>query len=231
MYRLSISVNAGELTHQIQQVVDKQLPFAMSKGLNTMVTKIRDSEVRHEYKKKFELRNESFFKNLSHKVFGSSKRQLNQFGFLTASIQRAELPPPAGSLGKPLSVDTSFMELHLTGGTRKPLGSKLAVPMTVGGANIKRSKRSGKIHKSKQPKVLYPKSNTFVAKSTRTGKSILFQRRARKKLTPMYHFEASTRIKKKYDPVRAVRRGVEARAQFEIRAAMIRAIKTARFIR
>ena len=231
MYNLTITANAGALTDQIQQVVDKQLPFAMSKGLNTMVTKIRDNEVRHEYKKHFELRNESFFKNLSHKVFGSSKRQIDRFGFLTASIQRAELPPPAGAFGRSLSVDTSFMELHVTGGTRKPLRSKLAVPMTVGGANIRRAKRTGKITKSKQPKVLYPKDNTFVAQSQRTGKSILFQRQSRKKLIPMYHFEASVKNTRKYNPVLAVKRGVEARSQFEMRAAMIRAIKTARFFR
>jgi len=231
MYKLDIKANAGELTDQIQDVIDKQMPFAMSKGLNTMVVKIRDSEVRHEYKKHFELRNESFFKNLSHKVFFSSKRQINRFGFLTASIQRAELPQPAGTLGKSLGVDTSFMELHLKGGTRKPLRSKLAVPMTVGGADIKRSRRTGRINKSKQAKILYPKDNTFVAKSKNTGKSILFQRRTKKKVIPMYHFETSVKNKRKYNPVRAVQRGVQARAKFEMQAAMIKAIKTARFFR
>ena len=68
MYNLTIKTNAGEISQQIQKVVDKQLPFAASKGLNNMVVKIRDSEVRHEYKKRFQLRNEQFFL-LSHKVF------------------------------------------------------------------------------------------------------------------------------------------------------------------
>ena len=136
MYNLTIKTNAGEISQQIQKVVDKQLPFAASKGLNNMVVKIRDSEVRHEYKKRFELRNESFFKNLSHKVFFSNVRQLNRQGVLTASIQRAELPAPPGSVGRSMGVDTSFMEFHLKGGIRKPLKSKLAVPMTVGGGKV-----------------------------------------------------------------------------------------------
>ena len=233
MYNLSINVNAGELSDQMQRVVDRQVPFALSKGLNTMVTKIRDNELKHEYKKRFELRNESFYKNLSHKVFGSSKRQIDRFGFLTASIQRAELPPPPGTFGRSLPVDTSFIEFHLTGGTRKPLRSKLAVPMTVGGANIKRAKRTGKVTKANQVKVLYGQTRTFVAPSTRTGKSILFKRTKKgdEGVVPMYHFEPSVKNKRKYDPVRFVKRGIRARASFEIQAAMIRAIKTARFFR
>ena len=196
-----------------------------------MVVKIRDSEVRHEYKKRFELRNESFFKNLSHKVFFSNVQQLNRQGVLTASIQRAELPAPPGSVGRSMGVDTSFMEFHLKGGIRKPLKSKLAVPMTVGGAKITRTKKTGRIVKSKQVKVLYPQDNTFVGKSKKTGKSILFQRTTKKRVTPMYHFEASVKNKRKYNPVRAVQTGVQARAKFEIGGAMIKAIKTARFFK
>ena len=231
MYNLSINVNAGAVSKHIQSVIDKQLPFAMSKGLNSMVTKIRDNELRQEYKKVFELRNESFYKNLSHKIFFSSKRQVKQFGFLTASIQRNDLPSPPGSVGRTTGVDTSFMELHLSGGTRKPLRSKLAVPMTQGGADIRRTKRTGRVTKAKQAKTLYAKDNTFVAQSSRTGKSILFQRRSRKKVIPMYHFETSVRNRKKYNPAAVVRRGVEARAKFEMQTAMMKAIKTARFFR
>lgn len=231
MYNLTIKTNAGEISQQIQKVVDKQLPFAASKGLNNMVVKIRDSEVRHEYKKRFQLRNESFFKNLSHKVFFSNVRQFKQYGVLTASIQRAELPAPPGSVGRGLGVDTSFMELHLKGGTRKPKGAKLAVPMTVGGAKITRTRKTGRVVKSKQVKVLYPKDNTFVGKSKKTGKSILFQRTSKKRVTPMYHFETSIKNTRKYNPVRAVMNGVQARAKFEISTAMIKAIKTAKFFR
>ena len=95
--------------------------------------------------------------------------------------------------------------------------------MTVGGAKITRTKKTGRIVKSKQVKVLYPQDNTFVGKSKRLAE--YFIQRTTKNVTPMYHFEASVKNKRKYNPVRAVQTGVQARAKFEIGGAMIKQLR------
>ncbi len=225
MFQLTVTSNAPQVARQLDRAIKRQVPFAVSKGLNDMVVEIRDNEVRKEYQKTFELRNESFFKNLTHKVFFSNKRQVRRFGLLIASIQRSELPPPPGAVGRQISKDTSFMDLHIKGGTRKPLGAKKAVPMTVGGAVIKRAKGSGKVVKSKQVKTLYPLDNTFVRNSRKTGKGILFQIKGKKSI-PMYHFQSSVKNKKKYNPARAVKKGIEKRFKRNIQTAFVKALKT-----
>ncbi len=229
MYNISIETNAGDLSNQLSKVVNKQLPFAASKGLNNMVTKIRDNEVRQEYKKVFELRNESFFKNLSHKIFFSNVRQLKRFGVLVASIQRSELPAPPGSVGNQINKDTSFMDLHITGGTRKPLGKNKAVPFSVSSGIITRNKRTGRVVKSKEVKTLYARKDTFTG-DIKAGKGVLFQRK-KKTIIPLYHFQSSVRNTKKYNPERAVKRGISARVQRELTFAMVKAIKTARIFK
>tara|TARA_R100000426_G_scaffold68360_1_gene47582 strand:- start:18 stop:725 length:708 start_codon:yes stop_codon:yes gene_type:complete len=235
MYKLSIEAKGGFLTDDIQRVVDKQLPFAASMGLNELLFSVQKTEVLRVYEKAFDKRNDAFF-NLVNRVYKSNKRQLKQFGFLTASIQRGELPGPAGSSTKPIAstkrnpADTSFMLAHARGGVRKPLRSKKAVPMTVGGARISRSKTTGKVRHAQKASTLYAQDNTFVRKSTKTGKSILF-RRVRKKIVPVYHFEAAPRNRRKYNIDMAVELGVKRRARFHIARAYIKAIKTARYIR
>lgn len=236
MYNLSINVNAGELTQQLDRAVKKQLPFAASMGLNELMFSVQKTEVLRVYEKAFDKRNNAFF-NLVNRVYKSNKRQLTQFGFLTASIQRGELPGPPLSTTKPIRstkrnpADTSFMLTHARGGIRKPLRSKKAVPMTVGGANITRHKTTGKVRNAQKPKVLYPQANTFVATSSRSGKSILFKRRSRNIVVPMYHFEAAPKNTRKYNIDMAVEIGVKRRFKFHMARAYIKAIKTARFIR
>jgi hypothetical protein len=221
----------------LERMVTRQIPFAASLALNTTITKVRDNELFHSYKKTFKARNKQFFK-LTHTIFNSSAKTFRTNGFVRAAIQRNEMPAVQGtkkgrtktSIEGPLSkrrVDTSFMEFHVSGGTRKPLRTKLAVPMTVGGYKITRTK-TGKVTNAKKAKTLYPQSKTFVGKSSKTGKSILFVRTGKKKTVPAYHFEPSVKNTKKYNPAAAILQGVNARIQFEFKKAYIRAVKTGR---
>ncbi len=221
----------------LDRMVAKQLPFAASLALNTTITKARDNELFRSYQKTFKARNKQFFK-LTHTVFNSSAKTFRTNGFVRAAIQRNEMPAVQGtrkgrtktSVEGPVSkrrVDTSFMEFHVSGGTRKPLRTKLAVPMTVGGYKITRTK-TGKVTKAKKASTLYSQPKTFVGKSKRTGKSILFVRTGKKKTKPAYHFETSVKNTRKYNPAAAILQGVNARIKFEFKKAYIRAVKTGR---
>lgn len=221
----------------LDRMVKKQLPFAASLALNTTITKVRDNELFSAYSKTFKVNNKQFFK-LTHTIFNSSAKTFRSNGFVRAAIQRNEMPPIQGtkkrrtktSIEGPLlkrRVDTSFMEFHVSGGTRKPLRSKLAVPMTVGGYKITR-KKTGGVVEAKKAKTLYPQDRTFVGKSQKTGKSILFVRTGKKTTKPAYHFQKSVKHNKKYNPAPAILRGVNARINFEFKKAYIRAVKTGR---
>jgi hypothetical protein len=221
----------------LERMVAKQLPFAASLALNTTITKARDNELFRSYQKTFKARNKQFFK-LTHTIFNSSAKTFRTNGFVRAAIQRNEMPPVQGtkkgrtktSIEGPMTkrrVDTSFMEFHVSGGTRRPLRAKMAVPMTVGGYKITRTK-TGKVTEAKKAKTLYPQAKTFVGKSSKTGKSILFVRTGKKKTKPAYHFETSVKNTRKYNPATAILQGVNTRIQFEFKKAYIRAVKTGR---
>jgi hypothetical protein len=221
----------------LDRMVTKQLPFAASLALNTTITKARDNELFRSYQKTFKARNKQFFK-LTHTIFNSSAKTFRTNGFVRAAIQRNEMPAVQGtrkgrtktSVEGPMSkrrVDTSFMEFHVSGGTRRPLRSKLAVPMTVGGYKITRTK-TGKVTKAKKASTLYPQAKTFVGKSSKTGKSILFVRTGKKKTKPAYHLETSVKNTRKYNPATAILQGVNTRINFEFKKAYIRAVKTGR---
>ena len=228
-----------EVKAALDRMVKKQLPFAASLALNTTITKVRDNELLNSYKRSFTLRNKQFFK-LTHTIFNSSAKTFRQTGAVTAAIQRNEMPPVRGtrkgrtktSIEGPLPggkrrVDTSFMEFHVSGGTRRPFRAKMAVPMTVGGYKITRTK-TGKVTEAKKASTLYPQPKTFVGKSKKTGKSILFVRTGKKKIKPAYHFETSVKNVRKYNPATAILRGVNARINFEFKKAYVRAVKTGR---
>lgn len=222
----------------LERMVKKQIPFAASLALNTTVAKVRNDDVWRQYEKTFKARNKQFFK-LTHTVFNSQAKTFNSMGFVRAAIMRNESAPPAGtkkgrtktSVEGPLSkrrVDTSFMEFHVSGGIRKPLRAKKAVPMTTSDFKITRTK-TGKVTKAKKASTLYPQDRTFVRKSKRTGKSILFVRtNKKKKPQPAYHFQPSVKINRKYNFADAAVRGFNARVQFEFKKAIIRATKTGR---
>ena len=221
----------------LDRMVQRQLPFAASLALNTTITKVRDNELFRDYQKTFKARNKQFFK-LTHTVFNSSAKTFRSNGFVRAAIQRNEMPPVAGtkkgrtktSVEGPIQkrrIDTSFMEFHVSGGIRKPLRAKLAVPMTVGGYKITRTK-TGRVTKAKKASTLYPQPKTFVGKSQKTGKSILFVRTGKKKVKPAYHFEKTVKNRAKYNPAPAILRGVGALINFEFKKAYIRSVKTGR---
>lgn len=221
----------------LDRMVNKQLPFAASLALNTTITKVRDDELFRSYQKTFKVNNRQFFK-LTHTIFNSSARTFRQSGYVRAAIQRNEMPPVQGtkkgrtktSIEGPLQkkrVDTSFMEFHVSGGTRRPLRNKLAVPMTVGGFKITR-KKTGGVVKAKKASTLYAQDRTFVGKSKKTGKSILFVKTGKKTVKPAYHFQTSVKNVRKYNPASAILKGVNSRINFEFKKAYIRAVKTGR---
>ena len=236
MYNLTVKTNAGEITQQINRVVEKQIPFAVSMGLNELMFSVQKTEVMRVYDKAFTKRNKQFAL-LTNRVFKSNKSQLKRTGFLTASIQRGEMPAPLGSTTRPIKksgknpLDTSFMLAHAQGGVRKAKRKVKFVPMTQGGANITRNKTTGRVSKSNDPKVLYNADNTFVGTSKRSGKSILFKRQTKKRIVPMYHFQPSIRNTRKYNIDLAVEVGIRQRARFHIAGAYIKALKKARFFR
>ena len=193
-----------------EQTINRKMPFIASRALNRTTAQMRNDYLRKEYGSVFDKRNEQFFK-LTHTIANSSSRTMKENGVLRSAILRNEVPAPAftvkgrtkTSVEGPLTkrrVDTSFMEFHASGGTRRPLRTKKAVPMTVGGYKITRSKRTGKVSKAKEAKTLYPQDNTFVRKSKKSGKSVLFVRTGKRTVKPAYHFQPSVVNTKKYNP-------------------------------
>ena len=222
----------------LSNMLERQVPFAASLALNRTITKVRDDELMRAYDRVFNMRNKQFFK-LTHTIFNSSAKTFRQSGYVRAAIQRNEMPALAGtkkgrtktSIEGPLPegkrrVDTSFMEFHVSGGIRKPLRSKVAVPITKGKTppfKITRTK-TGKVVKAKQAKTLYPQERTFV-QGKKSGKSVLMVRTGRRTVKAAYHFQSQVKNRRKYNPVNAVLSGFNNRIKFEWEKAKLFAVK------
>lgn len=227
---ITIKAEDKKLQKKIDALVNKQLMFALSLGLSEAVTKTRDNELKDAYTKTFEMRDRQFFK-LTHAVARSSIGDAKRSKIATAAIKGADSPRIAGTVGGSTrkAVKTDFMAFHVTGGSRKALRTKKAIPIEKGitpPLKITRTSK-GKVTKAKKASTLYSSPKSFVIGS-RSGTSILMYKTGKKTVKAAYVLTPEIKNKKKYNPLRAVRRGVRARISFEIKKAFIKAIKSAR---
>lgn len=247
---LTIKSNAKEFTGFVDQLVQKQVPFALSKALNVTAVEARDGDLHQEYRSTFEERNKAFFRQV-HSIRPSSASQGKRLGRMVVAIQQSSEPNPPGTVekltsrqapgvrvkygnpnqpGKKRSVaDTDFMKRHVSGGTRTPKGEYLTVPFSA--AKIRRRKTTGAIVPSLSPSTLLkPGGKGFIpGKKGGAGKKVVFIRRGKKKVEALYHLKKTTNISAKYKPFYAVKNGVNKRINKNFADAMQYSLKTARF--
>lgn len=228
---ITITAKDKRLQKKIEAFAAKQMPFAVATGLSNAVQKTRDNELKSAYKRTFDLRNEQFFK-LTHSVARASIADTKATGIAIVAIKRADAPRISGTVGGSTKrrVDTSFMEFHVTGGTRKALRTKKAIPVTTGASPvfpIKRSRKTGKISKAKKASTLYNKDNTFM-RGKKSGSSVLMVRTGKKTVRAAYVFSDTVTNTAKYNPLQTVKSGVKTRVKTEIQAAMVQALRTSR---
>ena len=228
---ITIRTNDKKLEGKLDSLVNKQIPFASSQAVSNILTKIRDNELKSEYKRTFDKAVNMQFYKLFHAVARANVADSKRNGFSRAALKRIDSPPvPGTSRGTTKrAVDTSFMEFHVSGGRRSALRTKKAVPITKGVTpplNIKRSKKTGRIGKARKASTLYKQEGAFTV-GPKSGTSILFVRRGKKKKAA-YSLVPYVDNKKKYNPMRTVRSGVKTRAKTEFTAAITSALRTAR---
>ena len=226
--RINIKSNVPELEKRIDDLVKKQAPFALSLALNKSIKHSRDIDLRMEYNKFFEVRNKAFFKQV-HQIRNSTASHVRRTGMALASIQRSDLPSPAGA--KPETrgrkAQTSFMEKHVSGGTKTPRTKRnLAIPIE---ANISRKKagaRAGAVNKSFEPRTVMQSGKGFILE--KNGKKFIAKRTGKKKVKVLHSLQRTAMIKGGYNPERAVRRGMNKYFKLMYKQAWIQAIRTAR---
>lgn len=167
---LGVQVDTKGVLKFLEVVHKKQVPFATSNALNATIFKVRKRIVGPTWNAAFDTKNGRFPSTL-FKVRKASKRRLS--ASLFDRLGRASL------------------DLHTTGGVKRPKGGSLAIPTS----NIKRS-ATGKISKGKRPQGL---KNSFVANLNGRGRAV-WQRYGRKgsKIRMMYDLERSARISKRF---------------------------------
>ena len=227
---ITITAKDKKLQSKIDNLVKGQIMFAASVGLSEATTKARDTNLKDAYEKTFKMRDKQFFK-LTHAVARSSIGDAKKSRVATTAIKGADAPRVAGTVGGSTrkAVDTSFMNFHVTGGSRKAKRTKKAVPITKGVTpplKITRTK-TGKVTNAKKARTIYPKENSFVLGS-KSGNSILMVKTGKRTVKAAYTLTPQVKNKKKYNPLRAVKKGVLTRFSFEFKKALIRGLKSAR---
>ena len=237
----TIEANTEEVRKKLNNLVQKQIPFAMTVATTRTAVKLRDNEITREYRDTFETRNKGFIK-LTHRVFGADLRSTKSTGVAVAAVQPVDDPVPRGASkgnvkgaknGTVKTIKgTQFMKRHVTGGIRKPVKKVLAVP--IEGSGITRRKagtKAGSTNEAFKPKNLLAKPNYFQGTSRKTGKGFIGKRTGGKrnpKIKVMYSYEPSVKIRRRYNPLGVAQRAVPYHFSYEFKRGMIRALKTAK---
>jgi hypothetical protein len=230
--KMSIKSNSAQMEARMDELMHKQIPFAMSLALNKSISKARDENLRHEYNKFFTPRNRAWFQQI-HQIRSSKVGHVRKTGIAVAAIQRSSLPSPPGTTisraKKPAYSD--FMERFVKGGTKIPeTSSNIAIPLTDNVRRRKSGAKAGAVINSMKPQTLLNSDKGFVFKSQKDGKKYIAQRYGRggKNIRVLFSLRKSANIKGGYNPARAIKKGLQQFWPHSFRQAMVHAIKTAK---
>lgn len=231
---VSIKTDSAKMARKLDNLVKKQLAFAVTQATTKTAIVTRDDYVLPQYRRDFTVRNKPFEK-LAHSVAAADLKSTRMTGVAVAAIMPRDGKRPRGtSKGRavPKKLDTSFMTRQRTGGIKKPKNSKnISVP--ISGSPITRrtgGSKAGAIRKNFEPKTLmqnFP-DKTFIKKNKR-GNKIMYRKLGKKqKIQPMYFLTPSTNIKRRHNPLPEARRGVAFHFPRLFRRSFILALKTAK---
>lgn len=146
---LDISSNIDEFEREATEMELQQVPFAASVAINNSAKDVRRVVIGSTWPKAFKVRNKAF-PGVVLRIKFSTKYDLEAAVF--------------DQLGR------EYLERHTTGGVKRPTGGKnLAIPV-----NVPRG-ASGRIVKSKKPRVLTAKKSTRIVRG-KGGKNLIIER-------------------------------------------------------
>lgn len=228
----TVKANTPELRQKLQQLITKQVAFAAARAVTSTAVVVRDDYVLPEYRRTFESRNKPFEKGV-HAVSAADTSFAKRTGFAIAAITPRDRPKVTGTTAaRGTRVPTTeFMNRHVTGGMKVPkTGRTLAIPVGNTANRRKQGGRSaGAVIPSLQPKKLLD-GKGFVLGKHGSSRIVIAKRTGRKKknIEVMWALKRSAKIRKKYNPLPAARRGVMLHFDRLMRRHMVMAIKTAR---
>ncbi len=187
-----------EAISKLNDLEKRQLPFALAKSL-TMTAKNVQEEVVKALPGKFTLRTTWW-------------QPGNRYGFNIRAATKT-------SLQAEVFTRAPWMSLQEAGGTKKPLKKYLSIPTD----NVRRTKKQ-LIAPSQKPQAL---KRSFFIKTT-TGQLVLFARKNKKTIAPMYAMEQKAEIKPVLQFVITARKIVAERWSTNFSRALDEAMKTAR---
>ena len=227
----TVKANTPELRQKLQQLITKQVAFAAARAVTSTAVVVRDDYVLPEYRRTFESRNKPFEKGV-HAVSAADTNFAKRTGFAIAAITPRDRPKVTGTTAaKGTRVPTTeFMNRHVTGGIKTPkAGRTVAIPVNNTANRRKKGGRSaGAVIDSLQPKKLLD-GKGFVLGKHGSSRIVIAKRTGRKKdIEVMWALKRSAKIRKRYNPLPAARRGVMLHFDRLMRRHMVMAIKTAR---
>ena len=146
---INISSNIDEAAAEFSDIMLSQVPFATSLALNNTIKDVRRRIVGPTWNKAFQVRNKAF-PGVVFRIKFARKTELEVVLY--------------DQLGR------EYLQRHTSGGIKRPkTGGNLAIPV-----NIQRT-GTGRIPKSKKPRVLTAKKSTRIIRS-KTGKNLIVER-------------------------------------------------------
>ena len=183
-----------DLTHDLDAAIrgfeelERQVPFVMAQALVDTAFDVRRTIVGSTYPNAFEVKNKRF-PGVMFKVMQDGAPFRGGPGGLARGLRatgEAEISV-GDSLGR-----SGYMEVHTSGGVKKPRGATIAVPTTpsdVRGA-------SGRVLKRNRPVTITKRKSHFLLK--KGGRKVAIMKREGENLTAVYLFLPSANIDKSF---------------------------------
>ena len=187
MYDVDITSDIENVIRDVGEMFERQVPFTVAQALNDTAFAVRTRVVGPTYDAAFNTRNTRFpgvLWGVDKVGMRGSDSQLSQFK--TGDINRM-----TAMVRQKLERD--YITNHVTGGTKLPRGSSIAVP---NGGEALRTK-SGRIAKRNRPMVITNKKDHFLAKD-KSGRKRFIARRSGTGLEVVFRFTSAATIKPRF---------------------------------
>lgn len=199
---ISLEINGVDDVLRVLQTVQRQIPYATSRALNTLAKEIQTRETTRELPDHLKLR-------------GPWWRPGTRFGVNISFATKTNLEARVGSAA-------NWLVLQEQGGTKTPPRTALAIPTDNINRDVRRSTRL-------KPSVLLRERGAFI-KQSRTGVSVLVvpTGRGKTKLKALYYFKPRARVPRRIHFVDAGEQVARSRYLEVFSDELANAIRTAR---
>lgn len=189
LYDVDITSDINDVIWKTDEMFRREVPFTVARAMNNTLFDVRKRIVGATYPKAFDVRNQRF----AGALWTVDKVSTGGSGNQLSSFRAGEIDGMTGMVRQKL--DRDYIETHITGGTKMPRGSSIAIPGRGKSAELRT--KTGRIAKRSRPLAITNQKDVFLKKD-KSGKKRYIARRTDTSLDILFVFAEQAKIKRRF---------------------------------